>query len=112
MRKYAISRRSVVTTAQVKAVNVNTYDVVDMTAVLEGAFSNTADALKAVTKVWENDEFKPIAVTDMTCKVKTYGMTASQWFAAADVINEEDITLEDAAKFGKRTKKSADEFAQ
>nr|DAH43658.1 MAG TPA: hypothetical protein [Caudoviricetes sp.] len=111
MRKYSITRRSIVTTATVKAVNLNTFEVVDMTAVLEGAFANTADALKAVQKVWENDEFNPVAVTAMACKVKTYGMTAAQWFEHADVIEENDITPEEAAQFGKRQKKS-DENAQ
>ena len=111
MRKYSITRRSIVTTATVKAVNLNTFEVVDMTAVLEGAFANTADALKTVQKVWENDEFNPVAVTAMACKVKTYGMTAAQWFEHADVIEENDITPEEAAQFGKRQKKS-DENAQ
>ena len=108
MRKYSITRRSIVTTATVKAVNLNTFEVVDMTATLEGAFSA---ALKAVQKVWENDEFNPVAVTAMACKVKTYGMTAAQWFEHADVIEENDITPEEAAQFGKRQKKS-DENAQ
>lgn len=109
MRKYAITRRSVVTTASIKAVNTNTFEVVDMTATLDGAFADPAACLKAVTKVWENDEFKPVAVTGMTCKVKTYGMTAAQWFNNADVIEETDITAEEAASFGKRQKKSTDE---
>lgn len=108
MRKYAISRRSVVTTVDVKAVNTATFEVVDMQAVLEGAFASTADALKAVNKAWDNDEFKPVAVTAMTCKVKTYAMTAAKWFECADVIADEDITIEDAMQFGKRSKKSAD----
>ena len=111
MRKYSITRRSIVTTATVKAVNLNTFEVVDMTVVLEGAFANTADALKTVQKVWENDEFNPVAVTAMACKVKTYGMTAAKWFETADVVEENDITPEEAAKFGKRQKKS-DENAQ
>lgn len=111
MRKYSITRRSIVTTATVKAVNLNTFEVVDMTAVLEGAFANAADALKAVKKVWENDEFNPVAVTAMACKVKTYGMTAAKWFETADVVEENDITPEEAAQFGKRQKKS-DENAQ
>ena len=38
-------------------------------------------------------------------------MTASQWFDNADVIEETDITPEEAAQFGKRQKKS-DENAQ
>ena len=111
MRKYAITRRSIVTTATVKAVNTNTFEVVDMTAFLDGAFSDNAACLTAVTKVWENDEFKPVAVTGMTCKVKTYGMTAAKWFETADIIEECDITVEEAATFGKRQKKS-DENAQ
>ena len=109
MRKYAITRRSVVTIVNVKAVNTNTFEVVDMTATLDGAFIDHAACLKAITKVWENDEFKPIAVTGMACKVKTYGMTAAEWFDNADVIEETDITAEEAAGFGKRQKKSADE---
>lgn len=109
MRKYAITRKSVVTTAQVKAVNVNSFEVVDMQAVLEGAFASYDDALKAVNKIWVNDEFKPIAVTEMTCMVKTYGMTADQWFAYADVLDEKEITPVEAAQFGKRAKKSASE---
>jgi len=111
MRKYAITRRSIVTTATVKAVNLNTFEVVDMTAILEGSFADNAAALKAVKKVWENDEFNPVAVTDLSCKVKTYGMTAADWFEKAEVIEENDITPEEAAQFGKRTKKS-DENAQ
>lgn len=109
MRKYAITRKSVVTVAQVKAVNTNSFEVVDMQATLEGAFASPADALKAVTKIWENDEFKPIAVTSLSCTVKTYGMTASQWFENADVLEEKEISAEEAAQFGKRTKKSADQ---
>ena len=111
MRKYSITRSTVVTTATVKAVNLNTYEVVDITATLDGAFADNSAALKAVQKVWENHEFNPVAVTSLSCKVKTYGMTASQWFANADVIDETDITLEEAAQFGKRQKKS-DENAQ
>lgn len=111
MRKYFITRRSIVTTVTGKAVNLNTFEVVDMTATLEGAFADNSAALKAVQKVWENDEFKPVAVTSLSCKLKTYGMTASQWFANADVIDETDITPEEAAQFGKRQKKS-DENAQ
>lgn len=107
MRKYAISRRSVVTTVAVKAVNTTTFEVVDMQVVLEGAFASRADALKFVKKVWENDEFSPVAITGMICKVKTYAMTAATWFESADVIAEEDITPEEAAQFGRR-KKSAD----
>ena len=111
MRKYSITRRSIVTTATVKAVNLNTFEVVDMPVALDGAFADNSAALKAVQKVWENDEFNPVAVTAMTCKVKTYGMTATKWFEYADVIEENDITPEEAAQFGKRQKKS-DENAQ
>lgn len=111
MRKYSITRRSIVTTATVKGVNLNTFDVIDMTVTLEGAFVDNSAALKAIQKVWENGEFNPVAVTSLSCKVKTYGMTASEWFANADVIDEADITPEEAAQFGKRQKKS-DENAQ
>lgn len=106
MRKYFITRRSIVTTATVKAVNLNTFEVADMTATIDGAFADNSAALKAVQKVWGNDEFNPVSVTAMACKVKTYGMTAAQWFEHADVIEENDITLEEAAQFGKRQKKS------
>lgn len=108
MRKYSITRRSIVTTATVKAVNLNTFEVVEMTAILEGAFADNSAALKSVQKVWENAEFNPVAVTSLSCKVKTYGMTAAQWFENADVIEETDITPEEAAQFGKRQKKSDD----
>lgn len=111
MRKYAITRRSIVTTVTVKAVNLNTFEVVDMTVTIEGAFADNSAALKAVQKVWENDEFNPVAVTSLSCKVKTYGMTVAQWLDNADVIEENDITPEEAAQFGKRQKKS-DENAQ
>lgn len=111
MRKYSITRRFIVTTATVNAVNLNTFEVVHMTATLEGAFAGNSAALKAVQKVWKNDEFSPVAVTSLSCKVKTYGMTAAQWFDNADVIEETDITPEEAVQFGKRHKKS-DENAQ
>ena len=106
MRKYYITRRFIVTIAAVKAVNTNTFEVVDMTATLEGTFADNSAALKAVQKVWEHDEYSPIAVTGMSCKVKTYGMTASQWFDNADVIEETYITSDEAAQFGKRHKTS------
>lgn len=111
MRKYSITRRSIVTTATIKAVNLNTFEVVDMTATLEGAFADNSAVFKAIQKAWGNDEFNPVAVTSLSCKVKTYGMTASRWFASADVIDETDITPEEAAQFGKRQKKF-DENAQ
>lgn len=107
MRKYAITRRSIVTMVDVKAVNTTTFEVADMCATLEGAFADTAAALKAVTKVWDYEGFKPVAVTGVTCTVKTYGMTAAQWFRNAEVLEEVDVTPEEAVKFGKR-KKSAD----
>lgn len=111
MRKYSITRRSIITTVTVKTVNLSTFEVVDMTVTLEGAFADNSAALKAVQKAWANDEFNPVAVTSLSCKVKTYGMTASQWFNNADVIEETDITPEEAVQFGKRQKKS-DENAQ
>lgn len=111
MRKYSITRRFIVTTAAVKAVNLNTFEVVDMTATLEGAFADNSAAFKAVQEVWDNDEFNPVAVTSLSCKVKTYGMTVAQWFDNADVIEETDITPEEAVQFGKRKNKS-DENAQ
>ena len=45
MRKYAITRRSAVTVCNVKSVNVNTYEVIDMNCTLEGAFVDAAEAL-------------------------------------------------------------------
>ena len=108
MRKYSITRRSIVTTAIVKAVNLNTFEVVDMTATLEGAFADNSAALKPFQKVWEKDKFNPVAVTSLSCKVKTYGMTSAKWFETADVVEENDITPEEAAQFGKRQKKSDD----
>ena len=38
-------------------------------------------------------------------------MTAAQWFDAATVIDEVECTPEEAAAFGKRTKKSDEEAA-
>lgn len=109
MRKYYITRRSAVTTCTVKAVNKTTYEVVDMAVAIDGAFSSVADALKSVVKSWENEEFQPIAVSEMSCKIQTRGMTTSAWFEQAEVISEEEVSAEDAAKFGKRSKKSDDQ---
>ena len=109
MRKYYITRKSAVTTCSVKAVNTTTFEVVDMPVTVDGAFPSKAEALKAITKNWENPEMNPIAVTGMTCKVQTRGMTMQNWFANADVISEEEITAEEAATFGKRSKKSDDQ---
>ena len=109
MRKYYITRKSAVTTCTVKAVNTTTFEVVDMSVAVDGAFPSKAVALKAITKSWENPELNPIAVTDMTCKVQTRGMTMQNWFVNADVISEEEITVEEAANFGKRAKKTAEE---
>lgn len=105
MRKYFITRRSAVTTCTVKAVNKTTYEVVDMDVAIDGAFPSKSEALKAVVKSWENEEFQPIAVSEMTCKVQTRGMTASAWFEQSEVVSEEEVSAEVAAKFGKRSKK-------
>ena len=109
MRKFYITRRSAVTSCTVKAVNTTTFEVVDMTVAVDGAFPSKPEALKAIAKNWENPEMKPIAVTGMTCKVQTRGMTMQNWFVNADVISEEEITAEEAAAFGKRSKKSDDQ---
>ena len=109
MRKYYITRKSAVTTCSVKAVNTTTFEVVDMTVTVDGAFPSKPEALKAITKNWENPEMKPIAVTAMTCKVQTRGMTMQAWFEQAEVISEEVISAEEAATFGKRSKKSDDQ---
>ena len=109
MRKYYITRKSAVTTCSVKAVNTTTFEVVDITVSIDGAFSSNAEALKAIAKNWENPEMNPIAVTGMTCKVHTRGMTMQNWFANAEVVSEEEITAEEAATFGKRSKKSDDQ---
>lgn len=106
MRKYYITRKSAVTTVSLKVVSSSTYEVSDAEIVLDGAFSDTAEVMKAVNKAWEDEDVKPIAVTNLACKVKTLAMTAQNWFENAEVIEEQDVTVEEAAQFGKRTKKS------
>lgn len=110
MRKYFITRKSAVTTVSLKVVNSTTFEVSDSSIVLDGAFSDYAEALKIVNKVWEKSEIKPIAVTGLSCTIKTLAMTAQQWFDNAEVVDEKEVTAEEAAQFGKRAKKSdADE---
>lgn len=109
MRKFYITRRSAVTSCTVKAVNITTFEVVDMTVAVDGAFTDNAYALKAISKNWEHEGFNPIAVTAMETKVQTRGMTMQAWFEHAEVISEEVISAEEAASFGKRTKKTAEE---
>lgn len=109
MRKYFITRRSAVTTCTVKAVNKTTYEVVDMTVAIDGAYPSNSEALKAVVKSWENEEFQPIAVIEMVCKIQTRGMTASAWFENAEVTEEVEVSAEEAAQFGKRSKKSEEQ---
>ena len=109
MRKYYISRRSITTTMSVKVCNTTTYEVSDREVTVDGSFASPADALNAVTKSWEDDTCKPIAVTGVVCKIQTRGMTAAQWFGAATVIDETECTPEEAAAFGKRAKKSDDQ---
>lgn len=109
MRKFYITRRSAVTSCTVKAVNTTTFEVVDMTVAVDGAFTDNVSALKAISKNWEHEGFNPIAVTAMETKVQTRGMTMQAWFEQAEVISEEVITAEEAASFGKRTKKTAEE---
>lgn len=106
MRKYFITRKSAVTTVSMKVVNSTTFEVSDSTIVLDGAFSDPAEALKVVNKVWENSELKPIAVIGLSCTIKTLAMTAQQWFDNAEVVDEKEVTAEEAAIFGKRSKKS------
>lgn len=109
MRKFYITRRSAVTSCTVKAVNTTTFEVVDMTITVDGAFPSKEAALKAISKNWEHEGYNPVAVTEMQCKVQTRGMTMKAWFDNAEVISEEEITAEEAATFGKRSKKSADD---
>ena len=109
MRKYYITRKSAVTTCSLKAVNTTTFEVVDMTVAVDGAFTDNASALKAISKNWEHEGFNPIAVTAMETKVQTRGMTMQAWFEQAEVISEEVISAEEAATFGKRSKKSDDQ---
>lgn len=109
MRKYFITRRSAVTTCTVKAVNKSTYEVVDMAVAIDGAFPSKSEALKAVVKSWGNEEFQPIAISEMSCKIQTHGMTATAWFEQAEVISEEEVSVEEAAQFGKRSKKSEEQ---
>lgn len=106
MRKYYITRKSAVTTVSLKVVNSSTYEVMDDSIVLDGAFSDPADAMKTVNKVWEKADVKPIAVTGLSCTIKTLAMTAQQWFDNAEVVDENEVTAEEAASFGKRSKKS------
>jgi hypothetical protein len=106
MRKYYITRKSAVTTVSLKVVNSTTFEVSDDSIVLDGAFSGFSEALKVVNKVWEKTDVKPIAVTGLSCKIKTLAMTAQQWFDAAEVVDEKEVTAEEAASFGKRAKKS------
>ena len=109
MRKFYITRRSAVTSCTVKAVNTTTFEVVDMTVAVDGAFTDNSSALKAISKNWEHVGFNPIAVTAMETKVQTRGMTMQAWFEQAEVISEEVISAEEAATFGKRSKKSDDQ---
>lgn len=106
MRKYYITRKSAITTVSLKVVNSNTFEVSDDSIVLDGAFSDPGEAMKVVNKVWEKTYVKPIVVTGLSCKIKTLGMTAQQWFDAAEVVEEKEVTAEEAASFGKRAKKS------
>lgn len=106
MRKYFITRKSAVTTVSLKVVNSITFEVSDDSIVLDNAFSDPTEALNAVNKVWEKTDVKPIAVTGLSCTIKTLAMTAQQWFGAAEVIDEKEVTAEEAAQFGKRAKKS------
>ena len=106
MRKYYITRKSAVTTVSLKVVNSSTYEVSDSSIVLDGAYSDSTEAMKAVNKVWEDEVIKPIAVTSLACTVKTLAMTAQNWFENAEVIEEQEVSAEEAAQFGKRVKKS------
>ena len=106
MRKYFITRKSAVTTVSLKVVNSSTYEVSDAEIVLDGAFSDATEAMKAVNNVWDDEVVKPIAVTNLACHVKTLAMPAQIWFENAEVIDEQDVSAEEAAQFGKRTKKS------
>lgn len=106
MRKYYITRKSAVTAVSLKVVNSTTFEVLDDSIVLDGAFSDPAEALKAVNKEWEKPDVKPIAVTGLSCTIKTLAMTVKQWFDNAEVVDEKEVTAEEAASFGKRAKKS------
>ncbi len=106
MRKYYITRKSAVTTVSLKVVNSTTFEVSDSSIVLDGAFSDFAEALKAVNKVWVSSDIKAIAVTGLSCTIKTLAMTAQQWFDGAEVVDEKEVSAEEASSFGKRAKKS------
>jgi hypothetical protein len=105
MRKYYITRKSAVTTVSLKVVNSTNYEISDAEIVLDGVFSVPDEAMKAVNKVWKDEVVKPVSVTNLACKVNTLAMTAKNWFENAEVIEEQDVSVEEASQFGKRTKK-------
>lgn len=107
MRKYYVTRREVVTTATIKVVDKQTYEVSDRVVNLSGAFTDAESTLKAVNKNWADPACTPIGVVDYKFAIKTMAMTSAAWFDNAECIEETECTLEEAAAFGKR-KKSAD----
>lgn len=106
MHNYYITRKTIFTNVIFKLVDTSTYEVSDGMVTLNGTYTSKSEALKAISKVWTNETLKPVDVVSMSYAIQTKGMSQKDWFENAEVIDQQEISVEEASAFGKRPKRS------
>lgn len=101
MRKNVISRRSIMTEATIKMVNLVDYSMHDEPVALDGYLDDNS-ILAIINQNLTQD--KAIAVLEKTYSAVTYYLEPEEWFKYAHRGEVEILTDEEAAAFGKRNR--------
>ena len=88
-RERMVTRTVVVTKCEALCVDVNTVETTLNNYDLSGNYSTTAEALKAIKKVYETDTFKVVAIQTMTENEVLYGMPELDFIKCAKVLDPE-----------------------
>lgn len=99
MRKNVISRRSLITVATVKMVNLTDFSMIDKEYMLDGYMEDDT-----ILSLDLETGFKPLAVLGKAYKAVTYYMEPQDWVKYAKVGDVEVLTDDQAAVFGKRNR--------
>ncbi len=101
MRKNVISRRSIMTNATIKVVNLVDYSMHDEAVEVDGYLDDNS-ILETINQ--NLVEGKAIAVLEKTYSAVTYYLEPEEWFKHAHRGEVEVLTDEEAATFGKRNR--------
>lgn len=81
-----ITRTVNVTNCEVMGLTISTALPTTQTLKLSGTYENTAEALKAIKKQYETDDYKPAAVLSMTVDEILYGMEEAKFIELAEIL--------------------------